>query len=110
MSPPDGSPPDESRDAPFMSFITQFFIKPAKPALLRVPSGTFTLDRKGKVMTSTLPQSFSPHTRAIAQHVMEAFRLAEAAKMKLNEIVIAYPTLRIIARDLRGGVLVYLQP
>jgi hypothetical protein len=29
--------------------------------------------------------------------------------MKLNEIVIAYPALRIIARELRGGILVYLQ-
>ncbi|HXI53805.1 MAG TPA: hypothetical protein VNH84_19960 [Candidatus Saccharimonadales bacterium] len=93
-----------------MSFITQFFIKPAKPALLRVPSGSFTLDRKGKVMACTLPQSFSAaHVRAISQQILEAFRLAEAAKMKLSEIVIAYPALRIIARELRGGILVYLQ-
>lgn len=96
-------------DIHFMSFITQFFIKPAKPTLLRVPCGSFTVSRAGQVMTSTLPQAFATaHIRAISEHVLAAFRLAKAAEIPLTELVISYAALKLVARDLRGSVVVFI--
>jgi hypothetical protein len=92
-----------------MSFITQFFIKPAKPTLLRVPCGSFTVSRAGQVMTSTLPQAFAnAHVRTISEHVLAAFRLAKAAEIPLTELVISYTALKVVARDLRGSVVVFI--
>jgi len=92
-----------------MSFITQFFIKPAKPTLLRVPCGSFTVSRAGQVMTSTLPQAFAnAHIRTISEHVLAAFRLAKAAEIPLTELVISYTALKVVARDLRGSVVVFI--
>ena len=94
-----------------MSFITQFFIKPAKPTLLQVPAGSFTVDRGGQVMTTTLPQAFAnAHVRTISEHVLATFRLAKAAEMPLTELVISYQTLKVVARELRGIVVVFIIP
>ena len=96
-------------DIQSMSFITQFFIKPAKPTLLRVPCGSFTVSRAGQVMTSTLPQAFAnAHIRTISEHVLAAFRLAKAAEIPLTELVISYTALKVVARDLRGSVVVFI--
>jgi hypothetical protein len=92
-----------------MSFITQFFIKPAKPTLVRVPCGSFTVSRAGEVMTSTLPQAFAhTHVRTIGEHVLAAFRLAKAAEIPLTELTISYAALKVVARDLRGSVVVFI--
>src|SRR5262249_38952961 len=65
-----------------MSFITQLFIKPKKPALIQLPAGSFTVDPKGRIITSTLPQSFRiAHLQAIGNQVLGAFRSAEQARM-----------------------------
>lgn len=94
-----------------MSFITQYFIKPRKRALVQVPTGSFTIDRNGEIITSTLPHSFQiDHTLAIGRQVLAAFRLAERAEMRLGELVIQYSTLRLVACEQRGGALVFLTP
>jgi len=96
-------------EAHSMSFITQFFIKPAKPVLLQVPAGSFTVSRDGQVMNSTLPQAFvKTHVRFISEHVLAAFRLAKAAELPLTELAISYSTLKIVARELRGSVVVFI--
>ena len=46
----------------------------------------------------------------IAREVLEAFRSAESAQLPLFELVMNYPSLRITARDLRGGAIVFLAP
>lgn len=94
-----------------MAFITRFFIKPAKPALIQMPSGTFTVDRKGQILTSTLPQSFPlADAVAIGAQVLAAFRSAERAQMKLGELVIQYAALTLMAREQRGGAIVFIKP
>ncbi len=93
-----------------MGLLSRFF-KPSHPGLLQLPAGSFTLDREGVIMTSTLPQSFpSDHARAIGDQVLEAFRLAKKAQMPLSEIVIQYAALKVLARELRGGAIVFLMP
>ncbi len=90
--------------------LLKLFAKPT-PALLRLPSGSFTVDREGAVLSSTLPSSFpASRVRDIAQQVRAAFSEAAAAQLPLAELIINYPSLKISARELRGGAIVYLSP
>ena len=83
----------------------------AAPTLRRLPSGSFTVDRDGRVLTSTLPSSFPAHlVKDIAREVRAAFSEASAAQLPLAEYVINYSSLKICARELRGGAIVYLTP
>ena len=80
-------------------------------SIYALPSGCFTVDRSGKVVASTLPQSFpAALTLEIAGHVLATFRDALAAQLPLSELVVHYASLKIIARELRGGAIVFLTP
>jgi hypothetical protein len=94
-----------------MSFITDIFIKPKKPALVQIPSGSFTIDRKGRVLASTLPQSFQAmHVEKISSLVLAAFRSAEGTELQLAELVVVYSALKLVARQQRNGVIVFFTP
>jgi len=92
-----------------MDFL-KLFGKPVS-APSRLPSGSFTVDRDGEVLVSTLPQSF-PATvmREIGRHVAQTFREAQAAQLPLSEVIVHYASLKLTARDLRGGAIVFLAP
>jgi hypothetical protein len=90
--------------------LLNLFAKPA-PTLVRLPSGSFTMGRDGRVLTGTLPSSFPADlVKDIACQVRAAFSEAAAAQLPLAEFVINYPSLKISARELRGGAIVYLTP
>ena len=90
--------------------LLNFFAKPA-PTLLRLPSGSFTVDRDGRVLMGTLPSSFpAGMVKDIAQQVRTAFGEADKAQLPLAELTINYPSLKISARELRGGAIVFLSP
>ena len=90
--------------------LLKLFAKPV-PTLLRLPSGSFTVDREGCVLTATLPSSFPASlVKDIAQQVRTAFGAAAAAQLPLTELIINYPSLKIAARELRGGAIVFLSP
>jgi hypothetical protein len=81
------------------------------PTLVKLPSGSFTVDREGCVVVGTLPSSFPASlVNEISKQVLAAFREAAAAQLPLSELMINYPSLRISARELRGGAIVYLSP
>jgi len=81
------------------------------PTLVRLPSGSFTVDRKGCVLMGTLPSTFPASlVKDIAQRVRAAFAEAATAQLPLTELVIHYPSLKITARKLRGGAIVFLSP
>lgn len=92
-----------------MGFLS-FFSKPAQqPASL--PSGTFSVDRTGRVLVATLPSSFPKELLTdIGQRVIKAFQDANTAQLPLNELIIQYSSLKIVARELRGGAIVFLTP
>ncbi|MBN2507175.1 MAG: hypothetical protein JXQ71_10810 [Verrucomicrobia bacterium] len=91
--------------------ILSLFAKSKGCRLVHLPSGSFTLDRDGRVMSSTLPISFpAAHIRWIGQHVLATFHAAQNAHMPLSEILISFAALRILARELRGGAIIYLMP
>ena len=93
-----------------MGFLSRIF-KPKASTLRALPAGSFTLDRQGNIMTSTLPQSFPvAQLRQIGAVVLASFRAAEKAQMPLAEIIIHYSALKLLARELRGGAMVFLMP
>jgi hypothetical protein len=90
-----------------MGLLT-LFSKPA-PGLLRLPSGSFTVDREGSVIVGTLPSSFPDELiQKISELVLSAFREATETQLLLSELVIHYPSLKITARELRGGAIIFL--
>lgn len=94
-----------------MSFVTHFFIKPAKSRLVRLPSGSFTIDPHGKIMTSTLPQSFPlADLRELGERILATFRSAEKANIQLTELIFHYPKLKLVARGARSGAIVFFHP
>jgi hypothetical protein len=79
--------------------------------LVRLPNGSFTVDPNGKVLISTLPNGFpEAWAEAIGKHVIEAFRAAQSAQMPLREMVAEYSALKLTARAMRGGALIFLSP
>jgi hypothetical protein len=92
-----------------MGFVTQFFIKPRKTALVELPRGSFTVDGRGKVLTCTLPRSFRPHVQMVANIVLAAQRSARDAKIPLTELAVSFEGLKLVARDLRGGAIVFIE-
>lgn len=79
--------------------------------LLRLPAGSFTVDRTGRVLVNTLPQSFPARlVHEIGRQVLETFRSAGKAQMPLSELVADYSSLKLTARELRGGAIVFLTP
>ncbi len=79
--------------------------------LMRLPTGCFTVDPAGKVVASTLPQSFPlPLLQEISAQVLATFRDAQAAQLPLTEIVVRFASLRITARDMLGGAIVFVSP
>jgi hypothetical protein len=94
-----------------MGSMISFFKRKWSGHVAKLPSGTFTLDRNGKIVVSTLPQSF-PETqmREIGDRVIAFFEGAQHAQMPQQELNIYYPNLKVTARYLRGGVLIFLSP
>jgi hypothetical protein len=87
-------------------FRRRFTGRPSK-----LPSGTFALDQSGRVVVSTLPQNFpQSEMQEIGARVLAFFRGAQRAQMPLQELNVYYPTLKVTARFLRGGALIFLSP
>jgi hypothetical protein len=88
----------------------KFFSRSAPP-LLRLPAGSFTVDRNARVLVSTLPSVFpAALVQEIGRRVVESFREAQAIQLPLAELIIHYGSLKISARELRGGALIFLAP
>jgi hypothetical protein len=77
----------------------------------QLPAGTVTVDRQGHVVTSTVSSAFPrPLLEAISRDVLELFREARGGQMALTEISLHFGSLRITARELRGGAIIFLFP
>lgn len=92
-----------------MGFLNFFFKR--LPTLTELPAGSFTVDRDGRVIAGTVSSSFPCSVlQDIGRHVLSTFKKAHEAQMPLGELIIHYPALKIIARELRGGAIVFLSP
>jgi hypothetical protein len=76
-----------------------------------LPTGTITVDRKGHIVASTVssayPKSF---LQGIGRDVMDLLAEARIAEMPLAEVSLHFGSLRITARELRGGAIIFLFP
>jgi hypothetical protein len=80
-------------------------------AVQQLPTGTVTVDRQGNIVTSTVSSAYPKSLlREIGGDVLELFREARAAQMPLAEISVHFGSLRITARELRGGAIIFLFP
>lgn len=87
-----------------------FFAKPA-PKLKRLPSGSFTLDAMGRVLTTTLPHSFpKSELTELGAVILSIFKEAQEAAIPLSELEVRYGGFKITARELRGGAIIFLKP
>ena len=78
---------------------------------VRLPSGSVTLDRQGRILASTLPLSFpAAEVQEIGRLVLATFQQAREARLSLQELNAHYAAFKISARELNGGAIVFLFP
>jgi hypothetical protein len=77
----------------------------------RLPSGCFAVHRLGGIVSNTLPSHVPPKVLTeISRTVMDAFKSAAEANVPLSDLHVRYNGLTIVAREMRGGVLVFVSP
>ena len=92
-----------------MGFIRLF--SKTRAAVQRLPSGSMTVDRDGNVVATTVSSVYPRSVlREIAGEVLSVFREARAAQIPLSEFNLHFATLRITAREMRGGAIVFISP
>ncbi|MEO6182539.1 MAG: hypothetical protein ABIP71_05485 [Verrucomicrobiota bacterium] len=90
--------------------LLNFFSTPV-PKLTNLPSGSFTVDGRGRILASTLPHSFpQAHMSEISSTVLAIFRDAQVSGLPLSELVVRYGGFKITGRELRGGAIIFLKP
>jgi lactam utilization protein B len=94
-----------------MGFIKNVFSRNGVSRLSKLPSGSFAVDRDGRLVVTTLPGSFpEAQMKEIGQRVLAFFRGAEIAQVPVQELNVYYSSLKVTARNLRGGAIVFLSP
>jgi hypothetical protein len=92
-----------------MGFLKKMFR--SKAAVSQLPSGSLTVNRHGKIITATVSSTYPPELlRAIGNVAVDLLRDAHTAQMPVAEVTINFASLRITARELRGGAIVFLFP
>ena len=92
-----------------MGFLKQFF--KARAGVQQLPAGSLTIDRDGHIAASTISSAYPPALlREIGRAVLDLFGEARAAQMPLAEITVHFASLRVTARELRGGAIIFLFP
>lgn len=92
-----------------MGFLNLFSKSGA--AVQKLPSGSFTVNRDGNIVTTTVASSYPPVLlKEIAREVLTLFNQAQAAQLSISEFNLHFASLQITARELRGGAIVFLSP
>ena len=91
--------------------LLNFFSRPSPTTLLRLPSGSFTMDRDGQIVVSTLPSNFPVDVlNDMGRSVLETFADARKAGLHLEKLVLQFGSLKVSARELSGGAIVFFSP
>ena len=92
-----------------MGFLKKLFRRQA--TVQELPSGSMTVDRNGNTITSTISSAYPAGLlKEIARDVLKLFQEARDSQMPLAEISIHFASLRVTARELRGGAIIFLFP
>ncbi len=82
-----------------------------KSGLERRPSGAFTMDSQGNLVSSTVPQWVPEELiRQIGWHILAVFKGAAAVRLPFSELRLRYETFNVAAREMRGGAIIFLSP
>ncbi len=76
-----------------------------------LPSGSYTVDRDGKVVTSTISSAVAGQTlEQISAEVLQTFKDAKQSELTITEFSLTMGAMNIKARELRGGAIIFLSP
>lgn len=79
--------------------------------LMRLPTGCFTVDRNGEIIISTLPQTFPrQYIDRMVALVLKTFKAAHDAQLVFQELHVNYAALKLTAREMRGGAIIFFMP
>lgn len=94
-----------------MGLLNFFKSRPSANLVRRLPTGSFTVDSTGEVVISTLSQACSAEqVQEIGRLAIATFQSARQARLPVHELVVNYASLKVTARELRGGAIVFLSP
>jgi len=80
----------------------------APPAL---PSGSFTVDRDGKIIASTITSRFPEEkVKEISAAILGAFAEARNSGIPAAELIFRFGAMTVRAVDMRGGAMIFLSP
>ena len=92
-----------------MGFLGLF--SSAGAAVQRLPAGSMTVDREGNVVATTVASTYPASVLSdIAAEVLRIFNGARKAQVPLSEFNLHFASLRITAREMRGGAIIFLAP
>jgi|SRR5580698_6132938 hypothetical protein len=92
-----------------MGLLKKFFRRQA--SVQDLPSGSLTVDRNGNTITSTISSAYPAGLlKNIAKDVLKILGEARDAQLPVAEININFASLRVTARELRGGAIIFLFP
>jgi hypothetical protein len=92
-----------------MGFLS-IFSKPS-PGVQVLPSGTLTVDRNNEILATTVSSACSQEVlQEIGDQVLTLFQQARKSHLPLSEMTIHFSSLKITARELRGGAIIFLAP
>jgi hypothetical protein len=82
-----------------------------KASIQQLPAGTVTVDRHGHIITSTVSSAFPEALlQDIGREISELLREARLGQIPMSEVSLHYGSLRITAREMRGGAIIFLFP
>ncbi|HTV62563.1 MAG TPA: hypothetical protein VMH30_08355 [Verrucomicrobiae bacterium] len=92
-----------------MGFLSKLF--GSRPVIQQLPSGSITVSRNGDVLTTTVSSTYPRALlREIAREVLRQFYEARQAQLSLEELNLHFGSLRITARQIQGGAVIFLAP
>jgi hypothetical protein len=92
-----------------MGFLDIFRSRAEAPSPL--PSGSFTVDSQGEILSSTVASTFPMQSlKQISTLVLKTFREAQAHDLAFAEIAVNFGAITLKARELRGGAIIFLSP
>ena len=93
----------------FVKKISQRFR--SRAGVQQLPAGSMTVDRDGLIIVTTVSSAYpKAMLHEIGRGVVALFQEARAAQMTLAEVSLHFGSLRITARELRGGAIIFLFP
>jgi hypothetical protein len=93
-----------------MGFLSKLF-GGSRPTIRTLPSGSLTVSRNGDILTSTVSSVYpQPMLTEIAREVLRQFNEAREARLSLAELSLHFASLRVTAREIQGGAVIFLSP